>query len=372
MAFGNQALQALAPHDPFWDYIWYLRSDGPNRAMEAARERALRRLGLPPTVGDAPWATADHWLQALAETEPGSEGARLAVGTRRLWTDATLQAHAEALEEAFMAPLAEYTDCVHTAAAIAATLKVRQAGLLAAARRAPRTRRKPLRLDFVSMVSHELRTPLAAIIGYAELMEDALEGEEAPHLSEYVGHIQDSSRRLLNLVEDLLDIAKLDSGNFRLVCQQADLVPVLHATAALVHPLVLARGVTLSVDVPDTPMPMWLDPARIEQVLLNLVGNALKHSPEGGHIAVGLAEEADGVRVTVRDDGPGMPPDVLPRLFERFYQVDASLSRVHGGAGLGLAIAKGLVEAHGGTIGVESLPGEGSCFHFTLPRGMGT
>lgn len=371
MGFGKPALEALAPHEPFWDYIWYLRSDGPNRAMEAARERALRRLGLPPTVADAPWATADHWLQALAEAEPGSEGARLAVGTRRLWTDATLQAHAEALEEAFMVPLADYTDCVHTAAAIAATLKVRQAGLLAAARRAPRTRRKPLRLDFVSMVSHELRTPLAAIIGYAELMEDALEHEAARHLSEYVGHIQDSSRRLLALVEDLLDIAKLDSGNFRLVCQQADLVPVLQATAALVHPLVLARDVTLSVNVPETPVPMWLDPARIEQVLLNLVGNALKHSPPGGHIDVGVVEEAEGVRVTVRDDGPGMPPDVLPRLFERFYQVDASLSRVHGGAGLGLAIAKGLVEAHGGTIGVESLPGEGSCFHFTLPRGMG-
>lgn len=134
-------------------------------------------------------------------------------------------------------------------------------------------------------------------------------------------------------------------------------------------PQASAKGIELGLDLPEEALEVCLDPRRIEQVLLNLVGNALKFTPSGGNVRIGAERLENGVRVTVTDSGIGISAHQLPRLFEKFYQVDPSLTRVYGGTGLGLSIAKALVEAHGGEIGVESEPGKGSCFWFTVPQG---
>jgi PAS domain S-box-containing protein len=225
-----------------------------------------------------------------------------------------------------------------------------------------------LRSNFFGLVSHELRTPLSAIVGYAEFLEDGVAGELTSLQMDYVLEIQVGARRLEGLIDDLLDFARLEAGTFRLMPREADLCEKVREVVEVFGAEAEQRGRTLEASLPDEPVLVCADHPRVGQVLINLITNALKFTREGGHVRIALEVDEREVRVRVSDDGIGIAPEHQPRLFEKFYQVEPTTTRAQGGAGLGLSIAKALVEAHGGAIGVASTPGDGSTFWFTLPR----
>jgi PAS domain S-box-containing protein len=228
-----------------------------------------------------------------------------------------------------------------------------------------------MKTDLVNAVSHDLRSPLTAIMGYAELLEDALgEGQvaEPEALCDHLAQIEKNAQRLEGMVEDLLDFARLESGTFALDCEEADFRRPVTEMLESFRPQAQAAGVALRAELPAQPLPVRLDDARVQRVLANLIGNALKFTPAGGEIRVRAGLEDGALRCVVADTGVGIAAEDLPRLFHRFTQLEAG-RRAHGGLGLGLWICKALVEAHGGRIGVESAPGKGSSFWFTLPRG---
>lgn len=221
-----------------------------------------------------------------------------------------------------------------------------------------------LKSDFLNAASHELRTPLASVAGYAEFLEDRMGGPLTEEQSGYVAEIQKGSRRLQLLVDDLLDFARIEAGTFALACQETDLRRLLLEGVASLRPQAEEARLSLEVSLPEAPQTIIADPQRVGQVILNIVGNALKFTMPGGRIEVKLLPQPDEMRVEIHDTGVGIPPELHERLFERFFQVDPSLTRTRGGTGLGLAISKSIVEAHGGNIGVKSEPK----FWFTLPR----
>ncbi|MFN3430312.1 MAG: ATP-binding protein [Candidatus Sericytochromatia bacterium] len=225
-----------------------------------------------------------------------------------------------------------------------------------------------LKGDFISAVSHELRTPLTSIVGYTEFLEDDPLATLTDEQIEFVEQIQASTKRLRRLVDDLLEFGLLDTDTFGLACAELDLAHKLPALLHSLRPQLDRKRIVIELVMPEGPLPVVADRDRLEQVLTNLIGNAIKFTPEDGRIVVTAASDAETVELAVTDTGIGIPEDKLPRLFEKFFQVDRSLRRVYGGAGLGLAISKALVEAHGGTISVESVAGAGSTFRVRLPR----
>ncbi len=226
-----------------------------------------------------------------------------------------------------------------------------------------------LKGDFVNAVSHDLRTPLTSILGYAEFLEDELGGPLTPTQHDFVDQITKSSKRLEGMVNDLLDVARLDAGTFRLHCEETDLAGRIRELVDSLRPQAEERHLDLHASMPEAPVMQVLDPQRIERVVSNLIGNSLKFTPEGGHVEVRLKEDGDGVLCEVSDTGIGIAPEDVPKLFKRFSQLEAG-SRMKAGTGLGLSISKAQVEAHGGQIGVRSEPGKGSTFWFRLPRGV--
>ncbi|MFN3429592.1 MAG: ATP-binding protein [Candidatus Sericytochromatia bacterium] len=225
-----------------------------------------------------------------------------------------------------------------------------------------------MKSDFLNTASHELRTPLTSILGYAEFLEDELGGQLTPEQREFVAQIQEGTKRLQRLVEDLLDFARLQAGTFKLFCEDTDLARLIRREVSSLEPQAREKAMALSVDLPAEPLPAHIDARRVGQVILNLVGNAIKYSAAGAHVTVTARQDDGHLLVEVSDTGPGINKENLPKLFQRFYQVDADSAHTVGGAGLGLSISKALVEAHGGTIGVMSEPGQGSRFWFTLPQ----
>lgn len=223
-----------------------------------------------------------------------------------------------------------------------------------------------LRTDMVNAVSHDLRTPLTAILGYAELMQDAVAMGETDRLDDYVDQVVRNTRRMERMVEDLLDFARLESRTFALACDRVDFRQVVAEIVESFRPQAQLAHIALRADLPESPLPVAIDVPRMQRVLANLIGNALKFTPEGGLIRVRAATSDHRLRCEVRDTGVGIEPDEQPRLFQRFSQLEAG-RRARGGLGLGLWISKALVEAHGGAIGVTSEPGRGSTFWFTLP-----
>ncbi len=224
------------------------------------------------------------------------------------------------------------------------------------------------RRDFIANVSHELRTPLTSIQGYAEtLLESGAGGEPG---REFLEIIRKNASRMARLTEDLLALARVESGERAFDLRPAEPAELLQDAVESFRETARARGVELVVEN-HAARPVLADRDAIHQVLSNLIDNALKYSPEGRRVVVGArphdAEAHGRVEFFVRDQGPGIASDHLPRLFERFYRVDKARSRDSGGTGLGLAIAKHIVLAHGGAIRAESELGHGSTFVFTLP-----
>jgi two-component system, OmpR family, phosphate regulon sensor histidine kinase PhoR len=225
------------------------------------------------------------------------------------------------------------------------------------------------RQEFVANVSHELRTPLSLIKGYVETLLDGAR-DDPEVATRFLQTIDRNAERLRLLIEDLLTISELESGRVKLSLQTVALAPVVAKVLEDFKGRAVAKSVTLVSQAPD--LAIRADVNRLEQVLGNLVDNAIKYGQPNGTVTVsGRAVERGQVEVFVQDDGPGIPPEALERVFERFYRVDKARSREQGGTGLGLAIVKHLVQCHGGRVWATSDPGHGAAFYFTLPQDSG-
>jgi two-component system phosphate regulon sensor histidine kinase PhoR len=227
-------------------------------------------------------------------------------------------------------------------------------------------RTEKTRRDFIANVSHELRTPLTSIRGYAETLLDSEEPVNG-NTREFLQIIRRNAERMGRLTEDLLVLARVESGEEKLDLQPYLPKRMLDESASALQENARAAGVELAIDqAPD--IPVMADAYAIQQVLANLISNALRYAQSGKKIVLGAKEQRSHVEFFVRDAGPGIPSEHLPRIFERFYRVDKARSRETGGTGLGLAIVKHIVLNHGGTVRVESAIGHGSTFFFTLTK----
>lgn len=220
--------------------------------------------------------------------------------------------------------------------------------------------------EFVLTASHELRSPLTSVQGFAELL--MLERDQlTPGQADTVEIILDNTRHLVRLLNDLLDLARSDAGRLTIKPVPTEVGPLVAEAVRTMRGQTEAAKQILREDVAEGLPPLRVDPDRIRQVLLNLLTNAHEYCPERASIRVSAQQIGAEVEISVKDDGPGIPASQLEHIFERFTRGDAGLTQRVGGTGLGLAISKSLVELHGGTIGAESVPGEGSTFRITLP-----
>jgi PAS domain S-box-containing protein len=222
-----------------------------------------------------------------------------------------------------------------------------------------------LKSQFVNAVSHDLRIPLTSVMGYAEFLEDGLGGDLSPQQLIFVDQIQKNTLRLTRLVDDLLDFARMEAGTLKLNLEDEDLGARVREVAQSLRPQIEASGLSLELNLPEEPLVTCLDGPRIERVFFNLLNNAIKFTPPEGCITVSLDMDGTEVRAEVRDSGLGIASEDLTKLFRPFSQLSGAETK--GGTGLGLNIVKVLVEAHGGSVGVDSESGKGSCFWFTLP-----
>jgi signal transduction histidine kinase len=220
--------------------------------------------------------------------------------------------------------------------------------------------------EFLANMSHELRTPLNAVIGFSEVLQDRLFGELNDKQADYVADIHSSGRHLLALINDILDLSKIEAGRMELQVTAFALSDVLENAVALARERATRQGISLSLEVDPSVGVIEADERKLKQVLFNLLTNALKFTAGGGHVEVSARGDGDEVVVSVRDDGVGIAQADQVRIFEEFQQVGQS--QLQEGTGLGLALSRRFVELHGGRIWVESEPGKGSTFTFTLPR----
>jgi two-component system phosphate regulon sensor histidine kinase PhoR len=217
------------------------------------------------------------------------------------------------------------------------------------------------------MVSHELRTPLNSLNGFLEIVLEGQAGPLRPRQEEFLNYARTSTHALMRLVEDIVFISRADTGQFT-VRREATDVAELVAPVLRAHQLEAASaGLELRAELPANLPRLCVDESRIQQVLHNLVMNAIKFTPAPGRVTIGATHEPKALRLAVRDTGPGVAPEDQVRIFERFYQSESSTRGNATGYGLGLAIAKLIVEQHGGRIWVESPPGGGATFAFTAP-----
>jgi len=225
-----------------------------------------------------------------------------------------------------------------------------------------------VRRDFVANVSHELRTPVTVIKGYAETLLAGVLNEDPGQARRFVEIINSHSARMTNLVNDLLALSELESGGIALQLRPISLDGTFRTVQKLLESKAHHKGITISLASGTEQQRVIADQSKLEQVLINLVDNAIKYTPPNGSIAISALDAGNLLKISVTDTGIGIPPKDLPRIFERFYRVDEARSRELGGTGLGLAIVKHIVQLHGGSISVESTPGKGSTFSFTLKK----
>lgn len=240
--------------------------------------------------------------------------------------------------------------------------------LLASERAARSDAERAARLkdQFLAMISHELRTPLQAVMGWAAVLRSNTNDPESA--AEAAEVIERNAKAQARLIDDLLDMSRIVTGKIHLDLQQVELLPVIEAAFETVRPMAEAQGVRMSKALDPQGGVVMGDHARLQQIVLNIISNAVKFTPEGGQVRVVLQKIDSTAEISVSDTGKGIAPQFLPHVFEQFRQADASISRVHGGLGLGLALVRHLVDSHGGTVTAES-PGEGqgATFRVTLP-----
>ncbi|MEL7565970.1 MAG: phosphate regulon sensor histidine kinase PhoR [Dehalobacterium sp.] len=224
-----------------------------------------------------------------------------------------------------------------------------------------------MRADFVANASHELRTPLTVIKGYVEtLLNGALDDREVSE--KFVSIIDQEAERLKRLVDELLTLSQLESNPQEATQQPVDIIEIIKLVRDEMRPRFMEREMTVKMDLPEDILLVKANHDKVKQVLVNLLDNGVKYTPQGGSISISLLDLDSKIKIMVKDTGIGIPQKYLPRIFERFYRVDKARSRQMGGFGLGLSIVKHIVENMGGTIGVESVVGKGSTFWFTLPK----
>lgn len=341
--------------------------------LDLTRSRAARLRVLDDTGSWVTAAVRGPWDDGLA---PPADPAASRIGSLRipaLGADGVTLGWIEAQRDDAFPDTANLPELSALAAQVAVALE--KAGLIDALERERAAlrhaleelaRANRLKDEFLSTLSHELRTPLNAILGWAQLLRS--QALDPPGQQRAVETIERNAWAQARLVDDLLDTARIASGKLHLDIRPLDLLQVLDAALETVRPAARSKSIRLHRRVGDRVLPYQGDAQRLQQVFWNLLSNAVKFTPQGGEVTVSAAVKGAGLRVTVTDTGPGIPAALLPRIFERFSQADGSAARSFGGLGLGLAIARHVVELHGGTIGVESPgPGKGATFWVVLP-----
>jgi PAS domain S-box-containing protein len=227
-------------------------------------------------------------------------------------------------------------------------------------------RANQLKTEFLGNMSHELRSPLHTVIGFTQLLAEEKEGALNEKQKRFVSHIQNDSLHLLDLINDLLDLSKIEAGRLELRYEAVYLDVVIAEAISSVQPRATAKCLEIEKDI-SLPTPVWADRLRVKQVLHNLLTNAIKFTPDGGRVRVDAAGRGRFAEISVSDTGIGIPEDQQQAVFDKFYQVRAGIQGGHEGTGLGLAITRRLVDQHGGSISLKSELGNGTCFTFTLP-----
>ncbi len=224
--------------------------------------------------------------------------------------------------------------------------------------------------QFLTQLSHELRTPLTTIMGFAQILKEEYFGELQPKYKEYAGDIMASGQHLLDLVNDILDLAKIEAGRMELRLEKTSLAKLLESSIALIRENARRKGINteLHLDAQVANIEVEVDQRKLRQILLNLLSNAIKSTTEGGWIAVEAKQQGREVHIAVADSGIGLAPEEKHRLFEAFYQTGRTCDPSDLGTGLGLSLVKRLIELHGGAVDVDSDgPGKGSRFSFSIP-----
>jgi len=265
-----------------------------------------------------------------------------------------------------------YTHLEESAAQLEAKVRERTAELEATYRELATSHERlreldQLKSDFLGNVSHELRTPLASVKGFVDNLLDGVAGTLAEKQRHYLARVRDNADRLSRMVSDLLDLTRIEAGKIELLPETLDVVEAVTEAAESLRPLARARGIQLTLAL-GACSPIWGDPDKVQQILTNLVSNALKFSPSGGQVTVRAAPGPhDMVRFEVHDTGLGIPPEERERVFDKFYQVGRVDGERPAGSGLGLTIARHLVELHGGSLQIKSREGQGTTVTCTLP-----
>ncbi|HXT97189.1 MAG TPA: ATP-binding protein [Polyangia bacterium] len=249
-------------------------------------------------------------------------------------------------------------------------LEAARAELLARSRHTEEVDR--LKNAFIANMSHEIRTPLNSVLALTQLLREGVAGPLTVDQRKYLQIIERNGQALLHLINDVLDLSRIETGHIEMDVQDIDLVPQIELVASALSPLAAAKNVDLTVKLPpELPLARG-DADRLRQIVTNLVGNAIKFTESGGRVMIGAEARGDDVTVVVTDTGVGIPDAYLQRIFQEFVQVDQTLARRQGGTGLGLAIARRLARLMGGDIHVESVVARGSRFSLALPRASGT
>jgi len=225
--------------------------------------------------------------------------------------------------------------------------------------------------EFLAVMSHELRTPLNAIAGYAELLSRGVSGALSEKQTDAVARIRTNQQHLLTLIDDVLSFAKIEAGTTAVTPQRVRLHNALDALEPLVRPELLQKNLSLSYDPGDPQLEVVADPTKLRQILLNVLGNAIKFTPIGGRIALDVLRDGEIARIRVIDSGIGVAAENLEQVFEPFFQVDTGTTREYPGVGLGLAISRDLARAMGGEVTIESALGKGSVVSIALPIARG-
>ncbi|MGZ8468964.1 MAG: sensor histidine kinase, partial [Gemmatirosa sp.] len=364
---------------------WVVSFEVPERAILARPTRTLRTLGLLSLAviavgGVISWVIGRRITRPLTSLTDAAE--ELARGTYEHPVAAPgrdevgrLAASFDAMARQVVTARQELERRAADAQAAADALQIantrlRRTGEEAERARAEADRANRAKSDFLAMMSHELRTPLNAIGGYAELIEMGIHGPVTDAQREALLRIGRSQAHLLTLINDVLSFARIDAGQVQYAIEDVALHDALAGLEALVAPQVRARGLILDHRPCDPALQVRADRDKLRQLVLNLLGNAIKYTPDGGTVTLACDADDAGVRVYVRDTGVGIPADRLPSIFEAFVQGDRALNRPNDGVGLGLAISRELAHGMGGTLDVESTVGEGSTFTLTLARAV--